>query len=125
MLKKPTLLFIDDEPRLLGIFRKYYSAKNFRALTAESGGEGLKIARREKPDLIVLDIRMPEMDGIETLKRLRKKDKNTKVIMLTAYGTADYLRVTSDLGISDFISKPFNLGALLGVIQDLLEISRQ
>lgn len=112
-----TLLFVDDEPQLLNVFSKYYSEKNFRVLTAESGGEGVKMALREKPDLIVLDIRMPKMDGIEALEKIRKKDKKAKVIMLTGYGTADYVRTTADLGVSDFMSKPFDLEALLKVIQ--------
>lgn len=115
-----TLLMIDDEVKLLEVFEKFLSKKGYRVLTATSGEKGLRIAQLEKPDLIVLDLRMPKMDGIETLKRLRKKDKDTKVIMLTAFGTANYLRVTSDLGISDFISKPFDLHALLDVITSTL-----
>ena len=114
------ILFIDDEVQLLNVYKKFFSKKNFTVLTAPDGKKGLGLALREQPDLIVLDIRMPGLDGIETLKRLRKKDKKTKVIMLTGYGTADYLRVTSDLGVSDFISKPFDLGALLRVFQGLL-----
>lgn len=117
---QPTLLFIDDEPQLLEVFRKYYSQKNYRVLTARSGQEGLKVASREKPDLIVMDIRMPKMDGIQTLEKLRKKDKKTKVIMLTGYGTAGTVRTTADLGVSDFMSKPFDLEDLLGVIQQAL-----
>lgn len=115
-----TLLFIDDEPQLLEVFRKYYSQKNYRVLTARSGQEGLKVASREKPDLIVMDIRMPKMDGIQTLEKLRKKDKKTKVIMLTGYGTADTVRTTADLGVSDFMGKPFDLEALLRAIQEAL-----
>lgn len=119
-ITQKTLLFVDDEPQLLKVFSKYYSQKNFRVLMAESGEKGLKLASQEKPDLIILDIRMPKMDGIQTLEKLRKKDKQTKVIMLTGYGTADTVRKTADLMVSDFVSKPFDLEALLKVIEGVL-----
>lgn len=119
-ITQKTLLFIDDEPQLLNVFQKFYSEKNFRVLTAESGAKGLAITKREKPDVIILDIRMPKMDGIQTLEKFRKKDKQTKVIMLTGYGTADTVRKTADLLVSDFVSKPFDLEALLNVIKGVL-----
>lgn len=119
-IPQKTLLFIDDEPQLLNVFQKFYSEKNFLVLTAESGAKGLVLVKREKPDLIILDIRMPKMDGIQTLEKLRKTDKQTKVIMLTGYGTADTIRKTADLEVSDFVSKPFDLEALLKVIKGVL-----
>lgn len=119
-MTKRTLLFVDDEPHLLDIHKKFFEPKGFRVLTAENGQKGLALARKEKPSVMILDIRMPQMDGVEVLKRLRKKDKETKVIMLTGYGTADYLRVSSELGITDFISKPFSLDALQRVIAEVL-----
>lgn len=114
------LLFIDDQVELLSVFKKFFSKLDFAVLTAPDGRTGLALAKSDKPDLIVLDIRMPILDGIETLKKLRKKDKTTRVVMLTGYGTADYLRMTSELDVSDFISKPFDLHALLEVIRGVL-----
>jgi DNA-binding response OmpR family regulator len=115
-----SLLFIDDEPELLNVWKRYFSARNYRVLTAPAGLKGLKLAEREKPDLIVLDLKMPGLSGLETLQRLRKRDKKTKVIIMTAYGTADFIRACSELGISDFISKPFDLKILLKVIEEAL-----
>ena len=114
------LLFIDDEPELLNIFRKAFTKEHYEVFTATSGLEGLKIARKEKPALIVIDMRMPKLDGLEILKRLRKSDKKTKVVMLTGYGTAGLIREASELGISDFVAKPFDLHALQRLIKEVL-----
>ena len=114
------LLFIDDESQLLAIFRKAFTKEHYEVFTATSGLEGLKIARKEKPDLIVLDMRMPKLDGLEVLKRLRKRDKKTKVVMLTGYGTAGLIREALELGISDFVAKPFDLHALQRLIKEVL-----
>ena len=67
--KRPmkSLLFIDDNADLLNVWKKYFTSQKFRVLTAASGEEGLKIADREKPDLILLDLKMPGWDGVETL----------------------------------------------------------
>ncbi len=120
-----TLLFIDDEQAFLEVLNKYFSSKGYRVLVAPSGAAGLQIAEKEKPDLIVLDFRMPEMDGVQTLKKLRSKDKKTPVIFLSAFGTLELVRESKKLKITDFIGKPFDLNHLSAVIEDHMTVLRK
>ncbi len=119
-MSQTTLLFIDDELEFVDVCKKFFIMKKYRVLTASSGREGLEIASREKPDLVVCDMRMPGLDGIQTLNQLRAGDQQIKVVFLTGYGTVEQIREGLDLGISDFIGKPFDLNALLQVIQEIL-----
>lgn len=112
------ILIVEDEPPLRNALRDKLSRENFAVLEAKNGEEGLEIALRERPDLILLDIIMPVMDGITMLKKLRGDDwgKNAKVIMLTnlsddeslanaiAQGSHEYL-VKSDWKIEDVVAK--------------------
>jgi DNA-binding response OmpR family regulator len=118
--EKKKLLFIDDEKDFLGICKKFFELKNFKVYTATRGNTGLETAKTENPDLIIMDIRMPESNGIEVLKQLRRFNKDVKVIMLTGFGTAENLQDSSNLGISDFLSKPFDLDTLLSIVNETL-----
>lgn len=89
---------------------------------ASNGEEALKLADKVRPDLVISDIRMPKMDGIELAEQLRDKYPNTKVIFLTAYNEFEYARKAIRLGVSDYILKPFQDGELEGVIQRLLHL---
>ncbi|SDA71937.1 two-component system, response regulator YesN [Butyrivibrio sp. INlla18] len=89
---------------------------------ASNGEEALELADKVRPDLVISDIRMPKMDGIELAEQLRDKYPNTKVIFLTAYNEFEYARKAIRLGVSDYILKPFQDGELEGVIQRLLHL---
>ena len=89
---------------------------------ASNGEEALELADIVRPDLVISDIRMPKMDGIELAEQLRDKYPNTKVIFLTAYNEFEYARKAIRLGVSDYILKPFQDGELEGVIQRLLHL---
>ena len=115
--EQKTLLFIDDEAEFLNICKHFFEMKKFKVLTSISGLEGLKIIKSEKPDLVILDLKMPEFDGMRTLKSIRLFDKKVKVIIVTGYGTDADIRESSELGVSDFIHKPFDLNTLLKIIQ--------
>ena len=78
-----TILVVDDEPEIVKLVRAYLEGAGYRVVTAKDGREALLVTRHEKPDLIVLDLTMPEMDGIEFTRRLRQ-EKNTPIIILTA-----------------------------------------
>ncbi|OGP16317.1 MAG: hypothetical protein A3I75_00595 [Deltaproteobacteria bacterium RIFCSPLOWO2_02_FULL_50_16] len=116
-----TLLFVDDEPNLLDICDKFFSLKKYRVLKARSGKEGLKIANLEKPDLLILDLRMPELDGMNMLEKLRNANNETKVVILSGYGTLDEVDRGIDLGVSDFVAKPVDLNYLEEVIRRALK----
>lgn len=78
-----TILLVDDEPRFLSLVKAYLVQAGYQVFTAHNGREALLISRQEKPDLIILDVMMPELDGYEFL-RLHRRERNTPVILLTA-----------------------------------------
>ena len=84
---------------------------------ASNGEEGLKIALEKKPDIIIADIRMPKMDGLEMLKELRNNESTACVIILTSYSSFEYARSALRLGVFDFVLKPFHDGELEDVIR--------
>ena len=118
--KKLKLLFIDDEKDYLDICRKYFTMKNIQVFTALNGLDGLALAKTEKPDLIVLDVRMPGLDGIKVLKELRSFDQHVKVIILSGFGTNHNVLEASKLAVSDFLNKPFVLSTLQKVIEEAI-----
>ncbi|MFH1778310.1 MAG: response regulator [Candidatus Omnitrophota bacterium] len=118
MAKK--ILVIDDEPHIVMVLVSRLKANNYEVITADNGEAGIEKAKMEKPDLILLDIMMPDLDGHDVLKRL-KQDKETKaipVMMLTAKKEKE--DIVKDIivgGAIDYIVKPFVPGELLGRIK--------
>jgi two-component system alkaline phosphatase synthesis response regulator PhoP len=101
------ILLIDDEPEIVDICRDYFKSAGYDVVTANNGVNGLQSARREKPDLIVLDLMMPEMDGLDFCRTLRR-ESDTPIIMLTArVEEADKL-IGLEIGADDYITKPFS-----------------
>jgi len=99
------ILLVDDEPELLKAMRIRLASWGYDILTATNGKEAIQLVKKEIPDAVILDIMMPEMDGIETLRRIRQFDKKIPVFMLTAYPTEEKMQNTESLGISAFIPK--------------------
>jgi len=87
---------------------------------AENGADDIRLNEQKNPDLIVLDLRMPEMDGIETLRQIRKKDDKVKVVILTGYGSPDTIRDASDLNVSKYLSKPFENEELIRTFREII-----
>lgn len=110
------LLAIDDEPDMLGLMRDVLGPEGYRVLGAASGDEGVRLNAAEDPDLIILDLRMPGMGGIEVLRRIRQEDPEVRVIILTGYGDPDSIRDAADLDVSEYLSKPFENSRLVGVV---------
>jgi YesN/AraC family two-component response regulator len=107
-----TILAIDDEKPTLTMFRLLLSAEGYTVLTAENGREGLAVFERERPALVVTDIKMPGMDGIEVLRRIKEFDAGTEVIVITGHGDMDLAIQALDLDAADFITKPIQWHAL-------------
>ena len=108
MSSKAKILLVDDEPDILEIIKYNLKNEGYKVYTASSGIEGVSIAKEVKPDLILLDVMMPEMDGIEACDRIRKIPslENTIIAFLTARGE-DYSQVAGfDAGADDYITKP-------------------
>jgi anti-anti-sigma factor len=106
------ILVVDDEKSTLGMFRLFLTAYGYTVLTAENGTEGLRLFEKEKPPIVVTDIKMPGIDGIELLRRIKEMDRMTEVIMITGHGDMDLAVKALDLDATDFINKPIQRPAL-------------
>lgn len=106
---KGTILVIDDEPDIIELVRYNVEREGFGVIAATDGREGLRIAKQHRPDLIILDVMMPGMDGLEVCRELRKDadTERTPVIMLTARAAESDRVVGLELGADDYITKPF------------------
>lgn len=100
------ILIIDDEKPTLAMFRLFLGAYGFEVLTAENGEEGLAVFQRERPPIVLTDIKMPGMDGIAVLGRIKELDPHTEVIVITGHGDMDLAIKALNLDATDFINKP-------------------
>lgn len=114
------ILIVDDDPALSEILALKLTPSGFKVLTANTGREALKKAYENKPDLIVLDVMMPEMDGWETCQRLRELS-DVPILMLTAKASEEDVVRGFQLGADDYVKKPFNLKELEGRIRAILK----
>lgn len=114
-----TILVVDDKANIRNLVREYLEAENFRVVTAADGREALYAARQEKPDLILLDIMMPEMSGYDFLKTYRK-ERETPIILLTARLDETDKVLGLELGADDYVTKPFGMKELVARIHAVL-----
>ena len=101
------ILVVDDEPKIVQLVRDYLERAGFAVSTARDGNEALMRARQERPDLIVLDLGLPQLDGLEVTRRLRR-DSGVPIIMLTARDNETDKVVGLELGADDYVTKPFS-----------------
>ncbi len=123
-LADPTtkILVIDDDPAILEVMANYLTTKGFVCLLAEEGESGLEIFASETPDLVLLDLRLPGMDGLEVLDHISKKDPNTPVIIISGQGTVKDASDALKTGAWDYITKPiFDLQVLDIAVSNVLE----
>jgi len=113
------ILLVDDEPEILEICRDYLKASGYDVITAKDGAQGLSFARREKPDLVVLDLMMPEMDGLDVCRAIRR-ESNVPIIMLTARVEETDKLVGLELGADDYMTKPFSPRELVARVKVVL-----
>jgi len=120
MAKK--ILLVDDEPELLEMVKIRLEANNYEVITASDGQEGLDKAKREKPDIIILDIMLPRMDGYKVCGLLKADTRHNKIpiIMFTARAQESDEKLGKELGADAYITKPFESVELLGKINELL-----
>lgn len=121
-MSKARILIVDDEEDILELLRYNISKEGFDVISAENGEEGLSLAHSHAPDLIVLDLMMPGIDGLDVCKKLKSENdtKSIPVIMLTAKGTESDIIVGLELGADDYISKPFSPKVLMARIKSVL-----
>ena len=118
------LLLIDDDQDVLYSIRRNLDAPDLELTTAASGEEGLKAIPKFKPDLVLMDIRMGGMNGLETLRRIRQLDTRLLVILMTAYGTTQTTIEAMKLGAYDYLTKPFDVPKLKEMVANALKAAR-
>src|SRR6266568_6834548 len=118
------LLLIDDEADVQYSFRRIFDSPEIELAAASSGEEGLRLIPRVKPDLVVMDVRMGGMNGLETLRRIRETSAKLPVIMMTAYGTTQMAIEAMKLGAYDYLLKPFDVPKLKQIIAAALKAAR-
>ena len=118
------LLLIDDEADVQYSFRRIFDSPEMEIATASSGEEGLKLIPKFQPDLVMMDVRMTGMTGLETLRRLRQTNAKLPVIIMTAYGTTQTAIEAMKLGAYDYVLKPFDVPKLKTLVFSALEAAR-
>jgi two-component system nitrogen regulation response regulator NtrX len=117
---KPKVLIVDDEEAIRSTMKMMFEYEGYDCVVAAGGEAGLKIAERERPDLIFLDIKMPQMDGLEVLKSLKSVDGSPPVVILSGHGTVRTAVEATKLGAFDFIEKPPETDRILLVARNAL-----
>ncbi len=122
-MNDPVVLVVDDEKSLRDFVRRNLEARHYKVLTAANGLEAMATFNNEKVDLVIMDLMMPHLDGLETTRRIREVSK-TPIIILTALGEESDKVQAFDMGADDYLTKPFGVGELMGRIKAVLRRAR-
>ena len=120
MSEPARILIVDDEPNVRLVFRTTLEAAGYRVATAVDGGDAVEHLEREGADLVLLDLQMPVMGGMETLQHLREADNGVAVVIVTAYGSVVNAVQAMKLGAIDFLAKPLRPESLRQVVAEVL-----
>jgi len=112
-----SILVVDDDEGIQKMFKFLLESYDYRVIQATSGEEALEKYGESKPDLVIMDILMPEIDGVKTTKKLLRQDKNAKIVVVTAVGKPGLEKNCIKAGAKAFLMKPFKIDELLNVIQ--------
>lgn len=123
-MEKPTILLVDDSPTVI-LFEKLVLGGGYEIISAENGKKGVETAIKARPDIILMDMMMPEMNGMEALKALRasKECKDTPIIMVTTKSDEDRVETCFKLGCTDYITKPIRQVELISKVRKYLSAS--
>lgn len=117
----PTLLIIEDEPELVRVLRSYLEQAGYNVLSAQRGDTGLSLWEDKHPDLVILDLNLPGMDGLDVARRIRQKETHrTPILMLTARADETDQLIGLELGADDYIPKPFSPRIVVARVKALL-----
>jgi len=120
MESKPLILIIDDEPNVGGALVDYLELKGFKAMSVLNGRQGLEIILHERPRVVVLDVMMPDMNGLEVLKKIKSEFPETIVLMLTGVYDEKTAREAIKNGAYDYLTKPIDFNDFIALIQRIL-----
>lgn len=119
---EPRILIIDDEERMCWALDRALSHEGYQVITATRGLQGITLAQEMEPSLVILDLKMPDIDGIEVLRKIKELNKNIPVVMITAHGTIETAIEAMKIGASDYITKPFKLEELKVLVKQALHL---
>lgn len=122
-IPSPAILIIEDEPKVAAFIKKGLETQEFTATIASDGAEGVQLAEQQTFDLIILDLNLPDMNGLEVCSQLRRRQLQLPVLMLTAMGTVADKLAGFDAGADDYLVKPFDFMELLARVKALLKRS--
>ena len=111
-MDKKKVLIVDDQNGIRVLLVEVFSNEGYNTFQASNGKLALEIVRNESPDLVLLDMKIPGMDGLDILKHIKQIDTSIKVIMMTAYGELDMIKEATDLGALTHFTKPFDIDDL-------------
>ncbi|HEY6118435.1 MAG TPA: response regulator transcription factor [Pyrinomonadaceae bacterium] len=118
--KRPRILIVEDEPAMVQGLRDNFEYEGYDVISAADGVEGLEIALADDPDLVVLDVMMPRMSGLDVCKQLKAKRPSVPIIMLTARGQEIDKVVGLELGADDYVTKPFSIRELMARVKAVM-----
>lgn len=118
---KKKLLLVDDEVEICEFLKSFFEDRDYQVATAHSGFQAIEQVESFKPDVVLLDIQMPEMDGLNALRKIKEKYPRVKVIMVTAVETQDRIKSAMRLGADNYITKPLSLEYLEKDVQEKIE----
>lgn len=119
--RKIHVLIIDDEPDMCEALSEFLTMKGYRVSIATDGKKALQIARDSKPEAVLLDIKMPGLDGVKVLGELKRINEKMPVFVITAYGDTKIAEKAFELGVSDYVSKPFEGERIVSLIEKALK----
>lgn len=123
-MERKKILIVDDQAGIRVLLVEVFNSEGYETFQASNGAAALEIVKREKPDLVLLDMKIPGMDGLEILKRIKEIDRAVKVIMMTAYGELDMINEATRHGALMHFTKPFDIDELrVAVNQKIRDIS--
>jgi len=116
----PKLLIIDDEEGIVHEVVDYFEEEGFQVKFAHTGEQGFSLFDKHDPDIVLLDMRLPDISGLEVLKRIRKSERNCKVLVNTGYVDPSMMDQASEMGYDGFLAKPFNLIKIKEMVDQIL-----
>ncbi|MCQ9206218.1 MAG: response regulator [Omnitrophica bacterium] len=121
MKTKKKILIVDDERVIRDLLERLLKGSGHEAISAEDGETALNLIKTENFDLILLDLKLPGIDGVKILKEIKKLNKKLTVILISAYLTDDIIKQTSELGVVDYVKKPFDIYRVKNQIKKVLK----
>ncbi|MTT30975.1 response regulator [Terrilactibacillus sp. BCM23-1] len=120
--QEPAILIVDDQFGIRILLNEIFQKEGYQTYTASNGVQALEIVQEYHPDLVILDMKIPGMDGLEILKRIKEKESDIKVIIMTAYGELEKIKQAIESGAITHFAKPFDIDDVLNAVKKELPL---